>query len=106
MAYYALLNNANEVKKVIVGIDEDDTENLPSDFKSWEEFYAYQEKFPKCKRTSYNTHGNKHTLGGIAFRGNFAGVNSVYDEENDVFYEPQPFDDWVLNTTTWNWEAP
>ena len=24
----------------------------------------------------------------------------------DVFIEKAPADDWILNTTTWNWEAP
>ena len=106
MAYYALLNNANEVKKVIVGVDEDDTENLPSEFASWEEFYANQEKYPKCKRTSYNTHGNKHLKGGTPFRANFAGTNSIYDEENDVFYEQSPYLYWELDTKEYIWKPP
>ena len=25
---------------------------------------------------------------------------------SDVFYAPQPFASWVLNKTTWTWEAP
>jgi hypothetical protein len=44
--------------------------------------------------------------GGIALRGNYAGVGFTYDAENDVFYEPQPFPSWVLNNNTWLWEAP
>ena len=106
MAYYALLNNANEVKKVIVGVDEDDTENLPKEFSSWEEFYANQENYPKCKRTSYNTHGNKHILGGTPFRGNFAGNNSIYDEENDVFYEKPEYLYWELDESEFIWKPP
>ena len=64
-------------------------------------------------QTSYNTRGNVHYLpdsnepsGQPPLRGNFAGVGYVYDAENDVFYAPCPGDGWVLNTSTWLWEAP
>ena len=57
-------------------------------------------------QTSYNTVGNEHVLGGEPLRGNFAGVGYVYDRENDVFYAPQPYPSWILNTTKWVWEAP
>lgn len=57
-------------------------------------------------QTSYNTFGNQHNLGGTPLRGNFAGVGYVYDKTNDVFYEPQPYPSWILNQSTWLWEAP
>lgn len=57
-------------------------------------------------QTSYNTVGNQHKLGGTPLRGNFAGVGYTYDHQNDVFYAPQPFASWVLNESTWLWEAP
>lgn len=63
-------------------------------------------------QTSYNTYGNIHygqdrkPDGGIALRGNYAGIGYTYDVENDVFYAPQPYPSWVLNTNTWLWEAP
>jgi len=57
-------------------------------------------------QTSYNTHGNVHTLGGTPLRGNYAGVGHTYDSVNDVFYSPQPFPSWSLNTSTWTWSAP
>jgi hypothetical protein len=56
-------------------------------------------------QTSYNTRGNQHP-NGTPLRGNYAGVGYTYDAQNDVFYAPQPFASWVLNTTTWLWEAP
>ena len=64
------------------------------------------------KKTSYNTRGNVHygpngqPDGGVALRGNFAGVGMQYDAENDVFYDRQPFPSWTLNTATWYWQAP
>lgn len=57
-------------------------------------------------QTSYNTQGGVHKLGGTPLRGNYAGIGYTYDQANDVFYAPQPFASWVLNNTTWTWEAP
>jgi hypothetical protein len=56
-------------------------------------------------QTSYNTHGNQHPEG-RPLRGNYAGIGYTYDAINDVFYAPQPFPSWILNNTTWLWEAP
>jgi len=63
-------------------------------------------------QTSYNTRGGIHygqdgqPDGGVALRGNYAGIGYTYDRTNDVFYAPQPYASWVLNNTTWTWEAP
>jgi hypothetical protein len=56
-------------------------------------------------QTSYNTYGNQHPEG-RPLRGNYAGIGYTYDATNDVFYAPQPFPSWILNETTWLWEAP
>jgi hypothetical protein len=56
-------------------------------------------------QTSYNTHGNQHPEG-KPLRGNYAGIGYNYDATNDVFYAPQPYSSWILNNTTWLWEAP
>jgi hypothetical protein len=63
-------------------------------------------------QTSYNTRGNIHygqdgnPDGGIAVRGNYAGIGYIYDNVNDVFYAPKPTENSTLNTTTWLWETP
>ncbi len=57
-------------------------------------------------QTSYNTYGGDHTLGGTPLRANYAGIGYTYDAEADVFYAPQPFASWILNTTSYLWEAP
>lgn len=63
-------------------------------------------------QTSYNTRGGVHygqdgePDGGVALRGNYAGIGYTYDRTNDVFYASQPFASWTLNETTWTWEAP
>jgi hypothetical protein len=63
-------------------------------------------------QTSYNTRGGVHYApdgepdGGVALRGNYAGIGYTYDQANDVFYAPQPYGSWNLNQTTWLWEPP
>ena len=66
----------------------------------WEGFYG------GCKRTSYNTRGGVHQLGGTPFRKNYAGVGHIYDPVRNAFYAPQPYDSWVLNEDSCIWEAP
>jgi len=57
-------------------------------------------------QTSYNTLGNKHLKNGTPLRGNYAGIGYTYDVSKDVFYAPQPYPSWVLNTQTYLWTAP
>ena len=63
-------------------------------------------------QTSYNTRNGIHygedgtPDDGVALRGNYAGIGYVYDYENDVFYEPQPYPSWTLDKTKWKWIPP
>ena len=57
-------------------------------------------------QTSYNTAGGIHKLGGTPFRGNYAGIGSTWDEDNNIFYGKKPFASWVLNTTDALWHSP
>lgn len=102
MAHYAKLSD-NKVFDVFVGIDE--TETAPDGYDTWEDWYNRKPEYT-VKRTSYNTEANVHKEGGTPFRGNYATIGMIYDSENDVFYLEQPYDSWVLNETTWTWEAP
>ena len=36
----------------------------------------------------------------------FAGMGFNYDSSAEVFYAPQPFNSWTLNTITYKWESP
>jgi len=106
MAHYGFIDNDNIVVEVITGKDENDTENLPEGFDSWEAYYETKRDGLTCKRTSYNTMANQHILDGTPFRGNYAGIGMVYDQENDVFYPAQPYPSWILNEETWSWDCP
>jgi hypothetical protein len=91
MAHYAFLDDDNIVTEVIVGVDETKLiEGL--DPETWYGQFRGQ----VCKRTSYNAN----------IRKNYAGIGFKYDEALDAFIPPKPFDSWVLNEDTCNWEAP
>lgn len=102
MAHYAFLDDDNIVFKVITGRD---AEDLADGVSSWEDFYGSQEG-ARCLRTSYNTWGNSHQLGGTPFRANYAGIGYTYDEQLDAFIPPKPFASWVLNEETCLWDPP
>ena len=62
-------------------------------------------------QTSYNTYGNVHygedgnSDNGVALRGNYAGIGYIYDSTNDVFYPPQPYPSWTLDSNN-DWQPP
>ena len=58
------------------------------------------------KQTSYNTNAGIHSLGGTPFRKNHAGIGYTYDTQRDAFIPPKPYNSWVLNEETCNWNAP
>jgi hypothetical protein len=97
MAHYAFLDENDIVTEVIVGKNE-------SNF-DWEQQYG-SFRGQACKRTSFNTYGGVHLLGGTPFRKNFAGIGFKYDQTRDAFIPPKPHNSWILNETTCLWEAP
>ena len=99
MAHYAFLNMQNIVTEVITGKDETDGPT------NWEMHYGNIRE-QVCKRTSYNTIGNKHLKGGTPFRKNYAGIGYTYDFGRDAFIPPKPFPSWTLDSNTCLWEAP
>ena len=58
-------------------------------------------------QTSYNTfRGENLREGGTPLRMNFGDVGFTYDEENDRFIPPKPFDSWILDEQIADWVAP
>jgi hypothetical protein len=58
------------------------------------------------KQTSYNTMNGIHNLGGTPFRKNYAGIGYTYDSQRDAFIPEKPYNSWILNENTCNWDAP
>jgi hypothetical protein len=108
MAYFAKIKNnividvnciVNEVIKDSNGVEQ---EQLGINFLRT----FYNEPDAIWKQTSYNTVGGVHLLGGIPFRKNYAGIGYTYDQTRDAFISPKPFNSWILNEDTCNWNAP
>ena len=76
-------------------------DNHPNDPIIEQQLGTYPETY--WKRTSYNTIRNTHRNGETPFRGNYAGIDSIYDV---IFYGPQPYSSWSLNLSIADWEAP
>lgn len=92
MAHYAFLDENNIVTEVITGRNEDEVVDGISD---WEAHYgAFRGQV--CKRTSYNNN----------YRKNYAGVGFYFDEARDAFIAPKPFESWLLDEETCQWQAP
>ena len=101
MAHYAFLDENNIVTEIIVGINE--TESIEGlDPETWYGNFRGQ----VCKRTSYNTSGNNHKTDGTPFRKNYAGIGFTYSDSLDAFIPPKPFNSWILDEETCNWNPP
>jgi hypothetical protein len=92
-----VLSVNNEVLKDADGIEQ---ENIGIDFLTKLTGWAI------WKQTSYNTHGGVHDFGGTPLRKNHAGIGMTYDEDRDAFIPKKPFNSWILNGNTCNWNAP
>jgi hypothetical protein len=99
MAHYAFLDGNNIVVEVIYGKEEGE-EGI-----DWEQRYT-EIRGQKCKRTSYNTRGGVHKLGGTPFRKNYAGLGYTYNDIRDAFISPKPYASWILNEETCLWDSP
>jgi hypothetical protein len=108
MASFAKLNNnivervesvVNEVLKDSNGIEQ---ESIGIQFLK----NLYNEPNAIWKKTSYNTVGGVHFLGGTPFRKNHASIGYTYDETRDAFIAPKPYNSWILNEDTCLWNPP
>ena len=96
MAHFAQIDENNIVIQVIVLnnkvlLDSDNNESEVKGIDFCESLYGHRD----WVQTSYN--GN--------MRYNYAGIGYTFDQDNDAFYAPQPFESWSLNED-YKWEAP
>ena len=92
MAHYAFLDEDNIVTEVITGRNEDEVVDGISDWEAWYGEFRGQ----VCKRTSYNNN----------YRKNYAGVGFYFDDDRNAFIPPKPFESWILDEDTCQWQAP
>jgi hypothetical protein len=92
MAYFAKLGKGNIVEQVVVvSNDIATTEQAGADFLN--NLYKTRDVW---KQTSYNA----------TIRKNYASIGYRYDQARDAFIAPKPYNSWILNETTCQWEAP
>ena len=98
MAHFALINSQNiviginSINNSDITINNYENEQLGIDFLTNE--INITTIYPNCvliRQTSYNSN----------FRNKYAGLGDTWDETNNVFISPKPFEDWVLNNFKW-----
>ena len=89
MAHWAELDENNIVTQVTVG---DNNDPAGDEGYSW----LVANLGGRWVKTSYNA----------SIRKNFAGEGYIYDEERDAFISPKPYESWILNEDTCQWDAP
>jgi len=97
MAHYARLDENNIVTQVIVV----DNKDVTDPFTGQEDEIlgiAFCKKLlgGNWVQTSYNS----------TIRKRYAGVGYSYNKALDAFVAPKPYESWVLNTETIDWESP
>ena len=109
MAHFAKIRTNNEVLSVLYVNDRDTQNSEGIEIESVGQAYLEQHNnWPAAQwiKTSYNTTRNQHKLGGTPFRGNYAGIGYIWDQENQIFFEPIPYASWVKNIETASWQSP
>ena len=99
MAYFAEINSENLVLRVVVAGDD--------------EVLNYGGHGSEEAASRFNKTCNLSTTGvkwietfKDGTRGKFGGLGHTWNEEHQIFCEPQAFASWTLNTTTGKYEPP
>ena len=98
MAYFAQLDENNEVIQVIVVNNSDilDQTGEESEEVGIEFCKNLLGRDTNWVQTSYNSN----------FRKKHASIGDTYDEFRDAFIPPKPYSSWILNEDTLFWESP
>ena len=95
MSHFAEIDSNNIVLQILIGND-----NFPNEGHDW----FVENLGGTWVKTSRNTQGGVHKLGGIPFRKNYAGVGYTFDGVG--FASPTPYPSWLLDSETYLWNAP
>jgi len=96
MAHFAEVGDDNIVIRVVVVDDQQLRDEENRENEALGKAYLEAQLGGTWVQTSYN---NK-------FRVRFAGAGMVWDEGRNAFYLPSPFESWVFNEETFDWDAP
>ena len=96
MAHFAEIDQNNVVLRVIVVDNKDTSTPDGTEVESIGVAFCQRLFGGNWVKTSYN--GN--------IRKNYAGIGFTYDSGRDAFLPPKPFNSWVLNENSCQWDAP
>ena len=98
MAHFAQIDSDNIVTQVIVVNNEDclDSDGNESEAVGVAFCQDLLGADTNWVQTSYNNN----------MRFTYAGIGNIYLADQNVFLPQKPFPSWVLNTSTWVWDAP
>jgi hypothetical protein len=96
MAHFAELNEENIVKQIIVVGNDDLLDENGNESEQKGVDFCVNLLGGTWIQTSYNNN----------IRKNYAGIGFLYDPIRDAFIGPKPFESWLLNEDTCQWEAP
>ena len=99
MSHFANLDENNIVTNVVVCDNND-----PNGDEGYQ--WLIDNLGGRWVQTSMNTLFGVHKFGGVPLRKNYAGIGYTYDEQRDAFIPPKPFDSWVLDEETCQWQPP
>ena len=92
MSHWAELDDKNIVLRVLVGDNND-----PAGDEGYQ--WLIKNLGGTWVKTSYNAATN-------GFRKNYAGIGYTYDKSRDAFIPPKPYDSWILDEETCQWDCP
>jgi len=97
MAHFAKLDDQNIVTDVIAVNDEEVFENgVLNESKGIAFLTVWSNGYYKWKYTSEDG----------SVRKNYAGIGYTYSSDLDAFIPHKPYNSWLLNTNTCQWEPP
>ena len=96
MAHFAQLDENNVVTQVIVVDNKDTSDANGVEKESIGVAFCERLLGGTWKQTSYNAN----------LRKNYAGIGYTFNAGIDAFVPPKPYNSWVLNEITAQWEAP
>ena len=109
MAHFAKISEDNKVLQILTlnnvsMLDSNGVENETVGKQYLEKHHNWPAHL--WVQTSYNTVENTHRLGGIPFRGNYAGIGYTWDQENQIFWPKKLYASWVKNISEARWQSP
>ena len=106
MATFVEIDAFNKVIRGVALDDKDTQDSAGNEVEAIGAKYLHDGFGGTWLRTSYNTSGGTHRLGGTQFRKNHAGIDYTYEESRDAFIPIKEYPSWTLNEETCRWEAP